>query len=400
MSYLEQGTSAFRKANVAFFAAGFNTFAILYCTQPLLAEFTKEFNISPTTASLALSGTTMSLAVSMLFFSSLSEKWGRKNVMFISMLTASLLSILTVFSSSFESLLVLRIIQGVALGGLPSIAMAYLGEEVAPQSLGVAMGLYISGNSLGAVAGRVITAISSDLFNWHVGLGIISIISLCGSIIFGITLPRSQHFQPSTLNSNKLAAVFMSHLKDPALLCLFGIGFLILASNIAMYNYVGYVLSGPPYHIPQALLAWIYLFFLVGMVSSIWMAKLAQKFGKSRALVISLVITMIGACLTLEPYLWFKIAGLPILTFGFFGSHSIASGWVSQRAVSNKAQASGLYLFFYYMGSSFGGTSVGEVWLWFGWGGVVSAIMVFLLLALLCTTLLMKRVKTTTVHSR
>lgn len=79
--------------------------------------------------------------------------------------------------------------------------------------------------------------------------------------------------------------------------------------------------GGPPYHIPQALLAWIYLFFLVGMVSSIWMAKLAQKFGKSRALVISLVITMTGACLTLEPYLWFKIAGLPILTFGFFGSH-------------------------------------------------------------------------------
>ena len=41
-----------------------------------------------------------------------------------------------------------------------------------------------------------------------------------------------------------------------------------------------------------------------------------------------------------------KITGLLLLTFGFFGSHSIASSWVGRRATHDKAQASSLYLFF------------------------------------------------------
>ena len=66
MTYLEQGTTAYRKSSLALFAGAFVTFAILYSTQPLLPEFTREFNISPTLASLSLSVTTITLAVFML----------------------------------------------------------------------------------------------------------------------------------------------------------------------------------------------------------------------------------------------------------------------------------------------------------------------------------------------
>ncbi|MCI4060002.1 MFS transporter, partial [Bacillus cereus] len=104
----------------AFFAAGFNTFAILYCVQPLLKEFTREFHVTPTAASLSLSVTTMLLAVSMLVFGSLSEVWGRKPIMAVSMLAASVLCLASAFSPNFHTLLVLRTIQGIALAGLPS----------------------------------------------------------------------------------------------------------------------------------------------------------------------------------------------------------------------------------------------------------------------------------------
>ena len=78
MSYLKQGTSAFHRANLALFAGGFNTFAILYSTQSLMPEFSKVFQVSPTIASLSLSLTTIGLSVSMLLVGSLSESWGRK----------------------------------------------------------------------------------------------------------------------------------------------------------------------------------------------------------------------------------------------------------------------------------------------------------------------------------
>ena len=167
MEYIEQGTQQFRKTTFAFFAAGFNTFAILYTAQPLMPIFTEVFGVSATLSSLSMTVTTLALAVSMLVFGSISESLGRKNIMVISMITASLLCILTAFSPNFYVLIALRALQGVVLAGVPSIEMAYISEEVHPRSLAGAMGLYISGNALGAVFGRVFSGVMADYIGWR-----------------------------------------------------------------------------------------------------------------------------------------------------------------------------------------------------------------------------------------
>lgn len=400
MEYIQRGSIAFKKSSLAFFAAGFNTFAILYSTQPLIQEFSKEFHITPTIASLSLSVTTIVLAISMLLFGSFSEVWGRKPVMVISMIAASLLSVLTAFSTTFHSLLVFRIIQGLALAGLPSIAMAYLGEEIEASSLGVAMGLYISGNSIGAVSGRILTGMLTDFFNWHIALGVISGISLLASLIFWIKLPASKNFQPRPPEIKKLFTSLIHHLKDPAMIYLYGIGFLILGSNVALFNYIGYVLTAPPYSLSQTLVGWVFIVFIIGSYSSILMGKLADQYGRTSILNISLLIMLTGACLTLDNHLWIKILGLPILTFGFFGSHSVASSWVGRRALHDKAQASSLYLFFYYTGSSIGGTTGGVFWSSFGWDGVIGMIVGFLILALLLSFFLSRVTATKSIDLR
>lgn len=390
MGYIQKGTTSFHRANLAFFAAGFNTFAILYSTQPLMPEFSRAFGVSPAAASLSLSVTTISLAVSMLFFGIWSEVKGRKPVMMLSLVAASVLSVLTAWSPTFESLLFFRMIQGIALGGLPSIAMAYLGEEMEPKSLGVAMGLYISGNSLGAVSGRIITGMLVDFFSWHVALGAISLMSLLACLIFWLYLPRSQNFHPRSPDLGGLLRSLGSHLKDRGMLSLYGIGFLILGSNVALFNYLGYMLTAPPYSLSQTLVGWIFIVYLVGTFSSVGMAKLADRFGRPKILILSLGITLFGACLTLDVRLWVKVLGLPILVFGFFGSHALASAWVGRRALRDKAQASSLYLFFYYAGSSVAGTAGGVFWAAHGWAGVVGMVAGFLLFALFLAICLAK----------
>ena len=151
MTYIKKGTKEFNKANWALFLAGFITFANLYVSQPLLPTFAEEFHVSPAVASLSLSVATFALAISMIIVGSLSESWGRKPLMTISIFAASIITLALAFSPNFETILVLRVIQGAVFAGLPAIAMAYLGEEIDPPSLGVAMGLYISGNSVGGL---------------------------------------------------------------------------------------------------------------------------------------------------------------------------------------------------------------------------------------------------------
>ncbi|AYK05170.1 MFS transporter [Brevibacillus laterosporus] len=381
MSYIKQGSSAFRRTNIALFAGGLNTFAILYCTQPLLPEFTKEFQVSPTLASLSLSVTTMALAISLLFLGSLSEAWGRKPIMIVSLIGASLLAVCTAFSYQFQILLGIRILVGMVLAGLPAIAMAYLGEEIDKNSLGVAMGLYISGNSIGGMGGRIITGTLTDLFNWHVALIGIGVLSLLCTILFWIMLPPSRHFSPRKLEVKTLAKSLWSHCTDQRLLYLYGLGFLLMGSFVTLYNYIGYQLVEPPYSLSQTIVGWIFIVYLVGTFSSTWMGKMADRLGRAKMLWMSLVIMFGGIGLTLEPHLFSKIAGIAIFTFGFFGGHSIASSWVGRLATHDKAQASSLYLFFYYAGSSLGGTFGGLFWSLFGWAGVVGMIGGFIVIA-------------------
>jgi YNFM family putative membrane transporter len=388
VSYIKKGTSAFRKTNIALVAAGFSTFANLYCVQPLLPEFSKEFHISPATSSLALSLTTVTLAISMLLVGSLSESWGRKPVMTFSMAAVSVLAVLTAFMPNFHFLLVARILQGVVFAGLPAIAMAYLGEEIDPSSLGVAMGLYISGNTFGGLGGRVIVGMISDYFNWRVAIASIGLLSVIASLIFWFTLPASRNFQPRKLELGKLMKSLVSHLKDPGLLCLYGIGFLLMGGFVTLYNYIGFQLTAPPYSLSQTLVGWIFVIYLVGTFSSTWFGSLADKYGRRTMLLIAIFIMLIGAVITLNAFLLIKILGIAIFTFGFFGGHSIASSWVGRRVTHDKAQASSLYLFFYYVGSSIGGTAGGVFWTNFGWVGVISMIIGFLALSLVLSVCL------------
>ncbi|WEG14689.1 MFS transporter [Pullulanibacillus sp. KACC 23026] len=388
MPYIQRGTKAFTKASLALFAGGFCTFAILWGTQPLLPEIATEFHLSPAISSLCQSSTTIALAISMLIAGSLSEVYGRKRVMTFSLIASSILAILTGFAPSFSLLVLCRILQGITLAGLPAVAMAYLSEEIEPKSLGMAMGLYISGNSIGGMAGRIISGTLTDLFGWHTALIGIGVISLLSSFVFWVILPQSTHFASQSFKIKNLTRSLFSHFKLPSLLCLFAIGFLLMGGFVSLYNYIGFQLIKPPYSLSQTLVGFIFIVYLVGTFSSTWMGMLADQHGKRRILQLSLIILLAGVCITLSPNLWLKIIGIAIFTYGFFAGHSIASGWVGKLATHDKAQAASLYLFFYYAGSSIGGTASGAFYSNFGWFGVVAMIAVLSILSILVSFLL------------
>lgn len=364
------------------------TFAILYSVQPLMPVFSRQFGVTPAVASLSLSLATGTLAVFMLVAAALSESRGRKIIMTLSLYGSAVLALLISFSPDFSVLLSLRALQGVVLAGLPSIAMAYVGEEFHPGSLGLAMGLYVSGTTAGGMVGRIGAGVLADAYSWRVALGAIGALGLLCSLWFLIGLPSSAGFTPQPIAKRRLLGGLVRHAKDPGLLCIFGLGFLLMGGFVALYNYVGYLLVGPPYYLSQAALGSIFVVYLAGTFSSAWMGELADDFGRPKILLSGIAIMFAGGLLTLSGNLYAIIAGVAVYTFGFFGSHSVASSWVGQRATTDKAQASSLYLLFYYAGSSLFGAVGGLFWNPYGWYGVVSMIMVLLLLALLLTGLL------------
>ncbi|BCB04166.1 MFS transporter [Bacillus sp. KH172YL63] len=375
MHYIERGTSRFTYANLALFAGGFSTFAILWGTQPILPEIAREFNLSPAQSSLSQSSATIALALSLLIAGSLSDVYGRKAVMTFSLFASSILAILTGFASDFHLLVIGRVLQGVTLAGLPAVAMAYLSEEIEARSLGMAMGLYISGNSVGGMSGRIISGILTDHYNWHIALIGVGVISLLSSFIFVSLLPPSAHFSRRLFKWRSLFSSFIGQFHVKGLPFLFLVGFLLMGGFVSLYNYIGFELTGPPYEFSQTIVGFIFIVYIVGTFSSTWMGMLADTYGKDKILPLSIVIMLFGVISSLHPHIIVKIIGIAVFTFGFFAAHSIASSWVGRLAVKDKAQASALYLFAYYAGSSIGGTASGMFYHLYDWNGVVMMIL-------------------------
>ena len=166
---IARGGAEFWRVSFALFFGSFATFAVLYCVQPLMPGFARAFSISPAAASLSLSAATGVLAVAMFFAGTLSDALGRKTVMTASLAAAAAATLAASFSPDWTTLVALRALTGLALSGVPAVAMAYLAEEMDRSAIGLAMGLYIAGNTLGGMGGRLAGAAIADAGGWRGG---------------------------------------------------------------------------------------------------------------------------------------------------------------------------------------------------------------------------------------
>lgn len=380
--YIERGQPQFIRVTLALFSAGLATFALLYCVQPILPVLSHDFGISPASSSLSLSVSTGLLAVGLMFTGPLSDAIGRKQVMVTALLMAAICTLICSMMTSWHGILVMRALVGLSLSGVAAVAMTYLSEEIDPAVVAFSMGLYISGNSIGGMSGRLVSGVLTDFFSWRIAVAIIGLFALAAAFMFWKILPASKHFRATPLRPRTLLINFRLHWHDKGLPLLFAEGFLLMGSFVTLFNYIGYRLLGTPYSLSQALVGLLSVVYLTGSYSSPKAGALTSKFGRGPVLTVSIFIMLIGLLITLFAPLTTIFIGMMLFTAGFFAAHSVASSWIGRRARRAKGQASSLYLFCYYVGSSVAGTLGGVFWNNYGWNGIVIFLSVMLVLAL------------------
>ncbi|MBT2428944.1 hypothetical protein AMK21_17505 [Streptomyces sp. CB00316] len=353
---LEPGRPGYRRMSFALFAAGVAAFALLYSTQALLPAISASYGVSAGQASWTVSAATGALALCVLPLSALSERFGRRQMMTASLTVAVLVGMLVPFAPSIGWLIALRAIQGAALAGLPASAMAYLAEEVRPRALIAAIGLFVAGNSIGGMSGRILTGWVAQLWGWRAALAAVGLLAVACAVAFHFLIPKARNFTPGSLNPKALAKAVATHLGNPLLVRLYAIGALFMTVFGAVYTVIGYRLVEEPFSLPQGIIGSIFLVYLVGTVSSAAAGRLVARLGRRGALYLAVSTTTAGLLLSLADQLASVLLGLVLITAGFFAGHAVASSSVSRTATTGRAQASALYQSAYYLGSSVGGT--------------------------------------------
>ena len=384
----------YRKVILAMVGAGLASFNALYCTQALLPVLSEDLHVTPATASLTVSATTGMLALSIIPASIISERFGRKRVIMLSALSATLLGLLPL-STSVGMLIILHGLQGIAVAGVPATAMAYLSEEIHPKYVPQVMGLYVAGTSVGGLSGRVIPSGVLEFASWRWALAATVAVAIIFAFITSWALPDQQRFQPKRLTFRSEFSAIAQHVKNPRLSALFTLAFLFMGAFVSLYDYVGYRLTGH-FGLSEGVAGAIFFLYLSGTWSATQAGTMIHKFGQARVLVGSIVGMMIGMAVLFSPELISSILGILLFTACFFAAHSVVSGWVGVVATTNRAEASSMYFFCYYMGSSIVGWLSGHVLHSWEWGGLV----VWLLAGLAIATMIALFIARTTPSTR
>lgn len=390
----ERGSSGYKKILIALLCAGIATFAQLYSVQGVLPIMARNLQIDAAQASLAVSAATLGLALAVIPWSLVSDRFGRRRTMVTAVLAATVLGTAMSLMPSFELLVGMRFVEGMALGGIPSVAMAYLAEEVNPLHTAIAAGSYISGTTLGGLSGRIVAAPVADFFGWRAGTLVVALYAALAAIAFILLAPKQQGFTPQAVRLGGSEGLFERlrvNLKDPGLVSLYLQGFLLMGGFVAVYNFIGFHLGGEPFNVPQSVVSVLFLSYLSGTWSSAQAGRIAARFGRRKVLLASSLIMLGGLLIMLIPWLPVLVVGLLIFTAGFFGAHSVANGWVPARATAGRAQASSLYTLFYYGGSSVFGYAAGLFLTSFGWNGAVAFIGALIAAAMALTVVFLRR---------
>lgn len=346
-------------------------FANIYAVQPLLPVFVSDFGVSVSTSSLSLSLTIIGLIAGLIILGFFSDRNGRRSYIIWSLLGSALPFFILPFVESFTVFLILRLIQGFALAGVPAAALAYISEEIDRKNIAYATALYISSNALGGMIGRVLTGFLTDAYSWQLTFLVFGVTGIVLFIAVFLLLPPSHHFEASELSFSKDIEGFLFHLKNPALLVVFGLGAILQISFTGVWTYLPFHLEAPPFSMSLQAISYLFFAYGIGVIGSPLAGRAAEAFGLRRVRLVGVFVFTAGVLMTLGTELWMVAVGLCITCLGFFTAHSLTAASVGQQATHHKGSASSLYLVSYYIGVAAGSSLLSPIWTRFGWNVLI-----------------------------
>ena len=367
--------------------SGLSVFAQLYLFQPMLSELQASFGVSLATGSLAVSASTIGMATGLFLFAFKADTFKRERLMSLSLILSALLTITSAFMNHFVLLLLLNFLKGIALSGVSAVALAYLSDEIEPGKIGLAISLYFSGNTIGGMTGRVAGSLLAGWGGWQQAVWAIGITSLLLGFLFYWKIPASSQVSQNSISIKEKLLQMKDLLSKRLFIGMYLIAALAMGVFVSVYNYISIQLESPRYGLPHQMIAMIFVMYLTGVAGSIIVGKLSDKHRPERLLRYSLILLGAGLSMLLIPRLWALIAGLGVLTFAFFSTHTIASRIVSVNASRSKSSATSIYWLSYYAGSSIIGSLTGIILTRFGWDTFVEILLMLTTLSYLISSL-------------
>ena len=359
---------------------GFLTLADLFATQAILPVLAVRFGVTPGAIGIAANAGTIGMAVAGLLAGVLAGDIDRRRGIWISLALLAVPTTLLAFAPDPLVFGALRIAQGLCMATAFTLTITYLAEQCSPDEAATSLAAYVTGVVASNLIGRLIASTAVSVVGVAASFYIFAALNIAGALLVWASLSSGAPMMRMHAPGHFWTA-WGTHLADARLRRCYAIGFLILFAFIGVFTYVGFVLAKPPLSVSMRSIGVIFLCFAPSMFTTPFAGSIASRYGASRVLPLSLVLAIGGLALLLVPDVRVVFVGMVLVALGTFFAQAIATGFVGRVAMTEKAAASGLYLFFYYSGGLVGAAGIGQLFDHLGWSSAVIASGGALLLA-------------------
>ena len=147
---------------------------------PSLPQLASFFETNASMTQLTLTTAMIGLAVGQLLLGPLSDKFGRKKPLIISLVIYIISTVLIVFSSNIEMMIVLRVIQGLSSAGSVVISRAVATDLYRGREMTRFFGLLMTINGLAPIISPILGSLLLEYISWK---GVFVFLALIGVIV-------------------------------------------------------------------------------------------------------------------------------------------------------------------------------------------------------------------------
>ncbi len=366
---LAPGSPQWRHFTLALFLAGFASFVLIFSPQAFLAAISTDLDVSPGTAAGTVSAAALGVAVGVLGWAGISDRTGRVRAMRWSLLAGVTLAAIVPVLPTIELILAVRFLEGVLVGAAPAVGMAHIAERVSGPAAVRAAGTFIAGNTFGGLVGRLLSGAAAEVGGWRLAFLTSTVAAALAAAAFLYLTRGPSTGRPAPAASIRAGAV--ANLRDPFMVTLYLLGFLLMGSFGVVYNFLGYHLQEQPFGLSAAVASSVFLVYLAGTLAASRSGLLAARLGTTGALLAGIAAMLCSLAAMASSSLVLTIGGLILFTVGCFTAHPLASGLTGRSARTGRSQATALYQIAWLSGISVFGWLGGIFFASGGWGATL-----------------------------
>ncbi|HEX2510102.1 MAG TPA: MFS transporter [Microvirga sp.] len=326
--------------------------------EPMVGVIARDLAAPVETIALLAAAFTLPYAFIQPILGPVGDAMGKERIMKISLIVLLAALALSTVATDAATLFVLRVVAGIAAGGVIPLALALLGDRIEMARRQVAISRFLVAVIIGQLAGSSLAGILADLVGWR-GVFAVSTAMMGGAL--AATLVGFRHApRGSAFDLGTAIGRYRAILANGRARMLFLLVFVEAVAIFGLFPYVAPLLeergAGGPTQAGLALAG----FAIGGLVYSVLIGWLMRTLGLRRMLMAAgLAAAVANLAIGFGSSWQFDAAALVLLGLGFYMLHSLFQTQVTELAPESRASAVAIHAFSFFVGQALGVVLIG-----------------------------------------